>query len=102
MLRVADDRSLVFHRVHHIALDGAGMALFAERAADVYSCLYDGRPVPDSGWSGLGPSCAPRPRTGTAPNAPRTGTGGGNGWPGGRTSSASAPVRPRRRTVPCG
>ncbi|MFE0043042.1 amino acid adenylation domain-containing protein [Streptomyces albireticuli] len=53
VLRVADDRTLVFHRVHHIALDGAGMALFAERAAEVYSCLYDGRAVPASGWAGL-------------------------------------------------
>ncbi|MGW0789318.1 amino acid adenylation domain-containing protein [Streptomyces sp. NPDC002911] len=55
VLRVADDRSLVFHRIHHIALDGAGMALFAERVAEVYSCLHDGRAVPGSGWSGLGP-----------------------------------------------
>ncbi|MFI8939578.1 amino acid adenylation domain-containing protein [Streptomyces syringium] len=55
VLRVADDRSLVFHRVHHIALDGAGMALFAERVAEIYSCLYDGRAVPESGWAGLRP-----------------------------------------------
>ncbi|MFH8409943.1 amino acid adenylation domain-containing protein [Streptomyces sp. NPDC018019] len=55
VLRVADDRSLVFHRVHHIALDGAGMAQFAERVAEVYSCLYDGRAVPGSGWTGLRP-----------------------------------------------
>ncbi|MEU0280564.1 amino acid adenylation domain-containing protein [Streptomyces sp. NPDC006195] len=54
VLRVTDDRTLVFHRVHHIALDGAGMALFAERVADVYTCLYEGRAVPGSGWSGLG------------------------------------------------
>ncbi|MGW7018665.1 amino acid adenylation domain-containing protein [Streptomyces decoyicus] len=55
VLRVTDDRSLVFHRVHHIALDGAGMALFAERVAEIYSCLYDGRAVPESGWAGLRP-----------------------------------------------
>ncbi|MFH8347731.1 amino acid adenylation domain-containing protein [Streptomyces sp. NPDC018045] len=53
VLRVAEDRSLVFHRVHHIALDGAGMALFAERVAEVYSSLHDGRTVPESGWNGL-------------------------------------------------
>ncbi|MFE4646431.1 condensation domain-containing protein, partial [Streptomyces sp. NPDC056730] len=53
VLRVADDRTLVFHRVHHIALDGAGMALFAERVADIYTCLYEGRAVPGSGWNGL-------------------------------------------------
>ncbi|GAA2265369.1 hypothetical protein GCM10010145_42900 [Streptomyces ruber] len=53
VLRVADDRSLLFHRVHHIALDGAGMALFAERVAEVYGCLLDGRAVPGSGWGGL-------------------------------------------------
>ncbi|NLU68793.1 non-ribosomal peptide synthetase [Streptomyces sp. HNM0574] len=55
VLRVADERTLVFHRVHHIALDGAGMALFAERVAEVYTCLHEGRPVPDSGWTGLRP-----------------------------------------------
>ncbi|WP_179079381.1 amino acid adenylation domain-containing protein [Streptomyces rectiverticillatus] len=55
VLRVTDGRTLVFHRVHHIALDGAGMALFAERVAEVYSCLYDGRAVPESGWAGLRP-----------------------------------------------
>ncbi len=55
VLRVADDRSLVFHRVHHLALDGAGMALFAERVAEIYSCLYEGRAVPESGWAGLRP-----------------------------------------------
>ncbi|GAA1290339.1 hypothetical protein GCM10009579_63510 [Streptomyces javensis] len=53
VLRVSDDRTLLFHRVHHIALDGAGMALFAERAAEVYSHLCAGSPVPPSGWSGL-------------------------------------------------
>ncbi|MEU7103947.1 amino acid adenylation domain-containing protein [Streptomyces sp. NPDC046215] len=55
VLRVADERSLLFHRVHHIALDGAGMALFAERVAEIYTCLYDGRAVPESGWAGLHP-----------------------------------------------
>ncbi|MGY5127199.1 amino acid adenylation domain-containing protein [Streptomyces nigrescens] len=55
VLRVADDRSLVFHRVHHIALDGAGMALFAERVAEIYSCLHEGHAVPESGWAGLRP-----------------------------------------------
>ncbi|MGW7617554.1 condensation domain-containing protein [Streptomyces antimycoticus] len=53
VLRVSDHRTLLFHRVHHIALDGPGMALFAERAAEVYSHLYEGSPVPPSGWSGL-------------------------------------------------
>ena len=86
VLRVTDDRSLVFHRVHHIALDGAGMALFAERVAEIYSCLYDGRAVPESGWAGSVPWYTPRPPTGTPANAPRTGTGGWSDWPGGRTS----------------
>ncbi|AUA17307.1 Dimodular nonribosomal peptide synthase [Streptomyces malaysiensis subsp. malaysiensis] len=53
VLRVSDDRTLLFHRVHHIALDGAGMALFAERVAEVYSHLSEGSQVPPSGWSGL-------------------------------------------------
>lgn len=55
VLRVTDDRSLVFHRVHHIALDGAGMALFAERVAEIYSCLCEGRAVAESSWAGLRP-----------------------------------------------
>ncbi|MCM3812990.1 amino acid adenylation domain-containing protein [Streptomyces sp. DR7-3] len=53
VLRVSDDRTLLFHRVHHIALDGAGMALFAGRVAEVYSHLSEGSQVPPSGWSGL-------------------------------------------------
>ncbi|MEE1798373.1 amino acid adenylation domain-containing protein [Streptomyces sp. JV176] len=55
VLRVTDRRTLVFHRVHHLALDGAGMALFAERVAEIYGCLHAGRAVPASGWTGLLP-----------------------------------------------
>ncbi|MFB9904305.1 amino acid adenylation domain-containing protein [Allokutzneria oryzae] len=54
VLRIADDRQLLFHRVHHIALDGAGMALFTQRVAEVYTCLSEGRTPSASGWGALG------------------------------------------------
>ncbi|WP_367126086.1 amino acid adenylation domain-containing protein [Streptomyces phytohabitans] len=53
VLRVTDARTLVFLRVHHLALDGAGMALLAERAAEIYSCLHEARTVPDCPWTAL-------------------------------------------------
>ncbi|MGW7354390.1 condensation domain-containing protein, partial [Streptomyces sp. NPDC054784] len=53
VLRVTDARTLVLLRVHHLALDGAGMALLAERAAEIYSCLHEARTVPDCPWTGL-------------------------------------------------
>ena len=42
VLRVADDRFLWYHRVHHILLDGYGLALVARRVADVYTALARG------------------------------------------------------------
>ena len=37
VFRLAPDRVLWYHRVHHIALDGYGLGLFARRVAEVYS-----------------------------------------------------------------
>ncbi|MFI0816198.1 amino acid adenylation domain-containing protein [Streptomyces sp. NPDC021098] len=53
VLRVGDDRHLLFTRVHHIVLDGFGMTLFSRRVADLYGGLIDGGPIPETGWSPL-------------------------------------------------
>ncbi len=53
VLRLAEDRHQVFLRVHHLALDGAGMALLVRRVAEVYEALRQDRPVPASGWADL-------------------------------------------------
>ncbi|QLH25738.1 amino acid adenylation domain-containing protein [Streptomyces sp. Rer75] len=53
VLRIGDQRHLLFTRVHHIVLDGFGMTLFSRRVADLYGSLLDGGPIPDNGWSPL-------------------------------------------------
>ncbi|MDQ0772256.1 amino acid adenylation domain-containing protein/thioester reductase-like protein [Streptomyces aurantiacus] len=53
LLRIAPEESLWYHRVHHIALDGFGLSLFARRAAQVYTALTAGEPVADSGFGTL-------------------------------------------------
>lgn len=39
LFRLAADRHLWYHRVHHIAVDGFGLSLFARRVADLYTAL---------------------------------------------------------------
>ncbi|WP_329281484.1 amino acid adenylation domain-containing protein [Streptomyces sp. NBC_01451] len=53
LLRVAPDEYLWYHRVHHIALDGFGLALVARRVAEVYTALAAGEPVGESGFGTL-------------------------------------------------
>ncbi|WP_434381859.1 amino acid adenylation domain-containing protein [Melittangium boletus] len=53
VLRLAEERQWVFLRVHHIALDGAGMALLVRRVAELYECLREERAVPGNGWASL-------------------------------------------------
>ncbi|MFJ4966505.1 amino acid adenylation domain-containing protein [Streptomyces sp. NPDC088729] len=53
LFRLAADRFLWYHRVHHIALDGFGLALFARRAADVYTALAAGTAIGPSGFGTL-------------------------------------------------
>ncbi|MGY2063104.1 condensation domain-containing protein, partial [Nocardia gipuzkoensis] len=43
ILRVGPERVWWYHRVHHILLDGYGLAMFAGRVATVYSALAAGR-----------------------------------------------------------
>lgn len=45
ILRLGPDRALWYHRVHHILLDGYGLALVARRVAEVYTALARGEPV---------------------------------------------------------
>ncbi|MFI9630885.1 amino acid adenylation domain-containing protein [Streptomyces sp. NPDC052042] len=53
LFRLAPDRHLWYHRVHHIALDGFGLSLVARRVADLYSALAaDTEPGP-SGFGTL-------------------------------------------------
>lgn len=79
VLRVTDARTLVFLRVHHLALDGAGMALLAERAAEIYSCLHEARTVPDCPWTALSSLLDAEAAHRGTPRTPPTGRGGGNG-----------------------
>ncbi|AQW48647.1 amino acid adenylation domain-containing protein [Streptomyces violaceusniger] len=53
VLRIGDQRHLLFHRVHHIALDGFGMTLLSRRVAELYDSLLRGGPIPANGWSPL-------------------------------------------------
>ncbi|MFI0771654.1 condensation domain-containing protein [Streptomyces sp. NPDC021218] len=53
VLRIGDQRHLLFHRVHHIALDGFGMTLLSRRVAELYDSLLCGGPIPGNGWSPL-------------------------------------------------
>ena len=45
LLRTAPDQFLWYHRVHHIALDGFGLSLVAQRVAQVYTALVEGGPA---------------------------------------------------------
>ncbi|MBH1937502.1 amino acid adenylation domain-containing protein [Streptomyces sp. AV19] len=53
LFKIAEDRWLWYHRVHHIALDGFGLALVARRVADTYTALIEGTPLAPSGFGTL-------------------------------------------------
>ncbi|WP_329310810.1 amino acid adenylation domain-containing protein [Streptomyces sp. NBC_01262] len=53
LLRTGPEEYWWYHRVHHIALDGFGLALVARRVAEVYTALVGGGPVGDSGFGTL-------------------------------------------------
>ncbi|MEV4441928.1 amino acid adenylation domain-containing protein [Streptomyces sp. NPDC049577] len=46
--RTASDRVLLYAAIHHAVADGYSFALFLTRAAEVYTSLETGRPVPPS------------------------------------------------------
>ncbi len=51
VFRLAPDRVIWYHRVHHIAMDGYGLGLFARRVAEVYTASVEGREAPEC-WFG--------------------------------------------------
>ncbi|MFB9903915.1 AMP-binding protein [Allokutzneria oryzae] len=53
LLRVEDEVFLWYHRVHHIALDGFGVALVARRVAEVYTALVEDRSPPPHNFGSL-------------------------------------------------
>ncbi|WP_431945249.1 non-ribosomal peptide synthase/polyketide synthase [Actinacidiphila sp. bgisy167] len=46
VLLVGDDRSMVYLRAHHIAVDAVGYAVWLNRVTDVYTALEEGRDCP--------------------------------------------------------
>ncbi|MFC8203857.1 amino acid adenylation domain-containing protein [[Kitasatospora] papulosa] len=50
LFRLAPDRHLWYHRVHHIALDGFGLSLVARRVAGLYTALAAGTEPGPSGF----------------------------------------------------
>ncbi|MEV7302410.1 amino acid adenylation domain-containing protein [Streptomyces clavifer] len=53
LFRLAPDRHLWYHRVHHIALDGFGLSLVARRVADLYTGLVTETEPGPSGFGTL-------------------------------------------------
>jgi hypothetical protein len=51
VFRLAPNRVLWYHRVHHIAIDGYGLGLFARRVAEVYTASVEGG-EPPARWFG--------------------------------------------------
>ncbi|WP_411107762.1 AMP-binding protein, partial [Streptomyces sp. cmx-4-9] len=53
LLRTGPDRSLWYHRCHHIALDGFSSALVGRRVAELYTALVSGEPCGDRPFGSL-------------------------------------------------
>ncbi|WP_372405578.1 amino acid adenylation domain-containing protein [Streptomyces luteireticuli] len=53
LFKIAEDHFLWYHRVHHIALDGFGLALVARRVAETYTALAEDAPLGPSGFGTL-------------------------------------------------
>ncbi|WP_131732593.1 non-ribosomal peptide synthetase [Actinomadura formosensis] len=53
LLKLAPDRYVWYHRVHHIALDGFGLALVARRVAAVYTALAGREPPGEADFGSL-------------------------------------------------
>nr|ATY72525.1 non-ribosomal peptide synthetase [Streptomyces thioluteus] len=53
LFRIAEDHFLWYHRVHHIALDGFGLALVARRVAETYTALVEDAPLAPNGFGTL-------------------------------------------------
>lgn len=55
VLRLSPERHLWFWQIHHLVADGVSSQLLVRRAADVYTALASGRPVPATPFGGLLP-----------------------------------------------
>ncbi|MFC5475412.1 amino acid adenylation domain-containing protein [Paraherbaspirillum soli] len=55
LLQLGPERTLWYLRVHHVALDGFGYALLAQRVADLYSARTAGAPLPAARSAALAP-----------------------------------------------
>ncbi|MEV7007416.1 amino acid adenylation domain-containing protein, partial [Streptosporangium sp. NPDC051022] len=53
LIKLADDRYFWYQRVHHIALDGYGGAIFTARLGEVYTSLVNGEQPAQSEWEPL-------------------------------------------------
>ncbi|MEU6076620.1 amino acid adenylation domain-containing protein [Micromonospora sp. NPDC047074] len=53
IFRLGPEHVLWYQRVHHIALDGYGLALVARRVADLYTALAEGREPPPRAFGSL-------------------------------------------------
>ncbi|MET9297398.1 amino acid adenylation domain-containing protein [Streptomyces sp. NPDC003077] len=62
MLRLADDRVVLYLSFHHIVLDGYGFSLFIQRVTELYGALEAGRPCPPSPLGTLEPLLADEAR----------------------------------------
>lgn len=89
LFRVAEDRWLWYHRVHHILLDGAGVAMLAPRVSEVYSALTAGSPCPTARSARCGNWWRPSRTTPDPRRTPPTAPTGPSGSPARRTPSAS-------------
>lgn len=58
LLQLGAERTLWYLRVHHVALDGFGYALLAQRVADLYSARIAGSGLPPARPSALAPVVA--------------------------------------------
>ncbi|MFC3576802.1 condensation domain-containing protein, partial [Streptomyces yaanensis] len=47
VLRLADDHAIWYQRAHHIAIDGTSLSAFANRLAEIYTGLLEGRASSD-------------------------------------------------------
>lgn len=53
LFKVAEDRFFWYQRIHHIAMDGFGFSLLAQRVAKIYTALMSDRAVEDGTFGSL-------------------------------------------------
>ncbi|QIS05594.1 hypothetical protein F5X71_27715 [Nocardia brasiliensis] len=52
LIKIADDRHLLFLAAHHLVIDGYGSMIFIRRVAQIYAALLAGDPVGDTPFAG--------------------------------------------------